>query len=392
MSERITIQVAPFEHYQFGGRQILEIVRMSWFGRDSQCYSWNTNVEGLKRCSDDIRDVLEELYVLYHDAHETRQPVNKHSSITILRKLARCGIQLYAEVFAGAPKELRKFLSKDGGSPNPVQINIYLSANLQDLSVPWGLIFDPYTLCVTSPKTDEDFKTGFWNISRMLATIYQDIDMLYSGKAQRDEASLASVFNEKAFRDAGGKLTDWPQENIFFAWDDFVYADKCDQDRVLHFFSHAIKDCLYFEDDKPISSGEFRRYASLKNPETWEILIANACNTHFIATDRWIEAAWSHGMQGFIGIESEVPSAFALVFGRDLIKLILSNHNSGEKICKLFRNIQIKHWPLSLLYGLYANPNIIFSEYSKAYKIKESHFNWCETFKNQRGSPVVQKD
>jgi hypothetical protein len=75
----------------------------------------------------------------------------------------------------------------------------------------------------------------------------------------------------------------------------------------------------------------------------------NGCHT---AVGEFLEATGGDGFCGFIGTETVVPYLFAHRFGAALMSLLYSGH----PLISIMDRLREQHWPLSLVYGLYAYP------------------------------------
>jgi hypothetical protein len=79
------------------------------------------------------------------------------------------------------------------------------------------------------------------------------------------------------------------------------------------------------------------------------LVFLNGCHT---AAGGFLEATGRDGFCGFIGAETAVPYMFAHRFGAAVIAALYG----GEPLASIMDRLRERHWPLSLVYGLYAYP------------------------------------
>ena len=249
--------------------------------------------------------------------------------------------------------------------------------------MPWGLIFDPRVVLPSEPS-DRDFQAGFWCTRRRLATVFQNEGGYLP--TPENQGNLISVICPKALKDSGGRTDDWPPEGVYFIWSKLVDSQADERrdrrDRVLYLFCHGANDCLEIDTGDGlvrITSDEFSLYVNKRPENVLEILVFNACGSKFAASGSWLNHVWRRGLRGFIGGEAKIPTAFAWDFGRDLVRTLLSDKVPCESVSEVLHGLRLKHWPLGLLYGLYADPGVSFRGRINTDYIPEIEKNWCDS-------------
>jgi hypothetical protein len=114
---------------------------------------------------------------------------------------------------------------------------------------------------------------------------------------------------------------------------------------------------IYDEQDNLsiVDSAEFGEYSGVER-ECAEIVFFNSCDTaRFQEDSRWLTHAWNNGLRGFVGTEVEVPAAAAWRFGIDFLKNLFSGQGTVLETMEALR-FEGDYWPLTLLYGIYADP------------------------------------
>jgi hypothetical protein len=138
---------------------------------------------------------------------------------------------------------------------------------------------------------------------------------------------------------------------------------------------------MYVETDKgrvPITADEFSLYVNGRPEKVQEIPVFNACGSRFAASGSWLNHVWRKGLRGFIGGEATIPIEFAWDFGRDLVRALLSKEVEPLPVSEVLHRLRLKHWPLGLLYGLYADPDVSFRGRINTDYIPEIG-NWCDS-------------
>jgi hypothetical protein len=358
-----------------------DTVKVTWESPPtSSSDPWKFQFRELEPSVDAMRGILNELSDLYVAAWTAAERPDRRAVQKLLVRLARQGQDLHRGLFSEAPKELRDHLRRRNTLDRPYDITIVVTPLLGELILPWGLIFDP-RVKVSSKTTDGEFQAGFWCTGRRLATVFQSRHNYLPPPSKK--GGVLSVISRKALEESCGRTDGWPKSSLYYSWRKLTdCGSTTNRDRVLHVFCHGLADCLVIETregPQRVTSAEFRFYASQRPDDVVEIPILNACGTaHFIASGDWLTHLWSHGLRGFIGSEANVPAAFAWDFGRDLVRALLSDKVDREPVSKVLHRLRVKHWPLSLLYGLYADPKVSFRDRVDTHYIPDIE-NWCES-------------
>jgi hypothetical protein len=126
---------------------------------------------------------------------------------------------------------------------------------------------------------------------------------------------------------------------------------------LLYFYCHANASTLALGVEERIEAGRlFLTLASSGRPpgRCGCLVLMNGCSTAVgDPSGDFLLSTSQSGMCGFIGTETEVPDVFALRFSLSLLDLLFRKGlNLGEAMQLLYT----AHFPMSLLYGLYAHP------------------------------------
>lgn len=135
----------------------------------------------------------------------------------------------------------------------------------------------------------------------------------------------------------------WPQ----------TFNDHC----LLFFYCHANGTRLELGPTDTINVLEFEELFDRPSAEEsgkFCLTFLNGCSTAVGEGSEAFQAAtMAPGFCGFIGTEERVPDAFALEFAEDLLEYIDEQQVPLIDAMYLMRS---QYWPLSLLYGVYADP------------------------------------
>jgi hypothetical protein len=136
-------------------------------------------------------------------------------------------------------------------------------------------------------------------------------------------------------------------------------------DTVLHFFGHQSEGSLLLGENSQITVTEFKRLIddlvleSGGKTDSAGLVFMSACDgAHGDSDYSFVSAANRDGILGLIATESAVPRDFAAIFAMRFLALMEAGASVGEAMAKLRMDSEL--WPLSLLYGCYAQPEYRF--------------------------------
>lgn len=241
------------------------------------------------------------------------------------------------------------------------------------LHIPWALMYDPEADDIKrSSRIDQD--RACWALKYRVAVIYdnlavpEDFDATHHGstfgtlaaanptllaQAEKDLANECAVagrpfvpLDEKC----GGVVTS------LGALDD-AWRKRGAKIGLLYLFCHANRTALQFSDSlsatNKLDTIHFGRTYKKQLAPPPCLVFLNGCHTA-VGSERggFLEATAGDGFCGFIGAETGVPYLFAHRFGRAFIDHVYQ----GQPLIDVMDHLRKRHWPLSLLCGLYAYP------------------------------------
>jgi hypothetical protein len=344
-----------------GKERELEVV---WYD-PSPFPSYQINRKTVEYCAREIRRVLRELV----DA----ALVNKLGLCgTTLKKLAEQGSLLHNALFsktddAGDPKRIRNYFDK---LTEPYQLRFIVS---DDIFVPWGLVYprDSSELPEGFPENQLEVwevYRSFWCLDHQLSTIYHRISPDAAGDAS--PLDMLRVVHPDALATAVATLAKCPEDD-FLAWlNDFsgeplttyrefreAWRKRGPQIGLLYFYCHANKTKLALGNDEKIEASQL--YLLLEQDRQLDssgcLVLINGCSTAVgAAQGEFLQATSREGLCGFVGTETDVPDIFALRFSLSLLRLLF---RKGLSLGEAMQCLYHEHFPLGLVYGLYALPD-----------------------------------
>jgi hypothetical protein len=287
-----------------------------------------------------------------------------------LQELAKAGWELYKVLFNAEGK---------GGNANAEAVEAGLRAASagstlcvfvqEHVYVPWGLVYDvePAEHAVIDYEV---YREHFWCLRFRLATVYdssvgQDelapefdasgFDLI----AGIDRTLLAKV---AACASCGPELAAFEElrrqhGNHVHASSaaDWLHLWKTHEARLglLYFYGHSDQTTLSFGAGKKVNFIDFGyKYRKVTYPPLCLVFL-NGCHTaEGDETGGFLEVTGSDGFCGFVGTEAPVPDIFAFRFAVAMTALLYQ----GGTLVEIMEHLRKAHWPLSLLYGLYAYP------------------------------------
>jgi hypothetical protein len=336
-------------------------LRVVW----SEWRPYTISKQTIEDCAEDIRSVLLELV-----NHCLKN--GPEAAAPILKKLARKGSELYQALFL-----------KVGGEEDPSSIKDDIAAAQEQLRIdfrvddhvliPWGLIYPANPELLPDswegiPETDRwQAYRDFWCFAHD-ATV-RHIGVLPSRIRHASPPSMLRVVHPTVFEKAKAQVNS-PYELGFIDWLDTRYhmpisaellLEKSWRDRgaeigLLYFYCHASPKKLAIGPDDSISSTKLLLLLTEKKrpPGAGCLVLINGCRT--AAGDSrgsFMLSSSMEGFVGFVGAETDIPDVFALRFSTALLHLLFKKGKTlGEAMHQLYRD----HFPLSLVYSVYAHP------------------------------------
>lgn len=293
-----------------------------------------------------------------------------------LRELARSGAKLHYVLFEmneirKAGTDVKEWMAEEfAGGDHDLRIT-----GDPQIHVPWSLLFEGKVDAIPPDADSLELFDGFWGQKYILSSTTSGYKQPRS-KLERNcgNSKLLSLMHEdEAFTAYKGFSGDMQQEyKDLMAYPVGVAHDLAEcrklidkavpNDTIFHFFGHQCDGMLDLGDGETIDVFEFRELLDKLTEQkdgskSYGLVILNACATangkldysFTYATDR-------SGLCGAIGTEAVVPRDFAARFALQFLTRMLGQGKSvGETMSELRHEPAL--WPLSLVYGCYAQPD-----------------------------------
>ncbi len=250
------------------------------------------------------------------------------------------------------------------------------------IHIPWGLLYDgdpevlpddqnplpegpgagPYNPATCGPAIYQNF----WCMKYSLATVYLDNPPPRGVEGPIDHSSfrVLPLFNRGVLERTRAQLTpveadalDMFLQNPSYTRSAFLNMGDTLKFHhgLLYFLCHANGEQLALDTREAIDLEDFHRLKpNVVDQATACLVFLNGCDTAVGASEGgFLKATCRPGFYGFIGTETKVPDLFALRFGVAFVREFLCG---GEPLYNVVRGLRDRHWPLSLLYSLYAYP------------------------------------
>jgi hypothetical protein len=323
-----------------------------------------------------VEDIAREIRRVLAELVEAGLNNNLKSCTHILKRLAEQGSLLYKALF-----------TKIGGEADPQRIRVYYESLstpfylrfsvAESVFVPWGLVYPLNTATVSDEWPGDPNKSvwepycGFWCFNNQLSTMYYRIPPDAAG-ADKDASmlDLVRVIHPETFQNAVAPLSDYPEDG-FLNWLKERYGEPLTTSKgleeawrkngsrigLLYFYCHASLTALALGESEKIEASRLLLMLSgAERPLDSQgcLVMINGCSTAVGAASGDFQLATARpGLCGFIGTETDVPDIFALRFSLGLLHLLFRGFSLGDAMQQMYRD----HFPLSLVYGLYAHPS-----------------------------------
>lgn len=347
------VEIEPFD----------DLWMVVWRVKNRPYRRYFVNAADLQRTSTEIRGLLGRLV-----GDSTKGALvagNRASVAPVLGELMACGHKLYRQFFRDAketnlvtPDIVKADLAAHKGRPT-----ICFKVNAK-VHIPWALMAETPAPDPQGAGGVGDYRS-FWALRYSVATLYdpllsaevfhgpyqaQDFDALigmdpvFKAKATAQlkptdpEAALFSMLEQRyppAFTDSQSLLAAWQTREPRLG---LLYLYCHSSDRRVGFSAADVIDTIDFKLD----------YMKPTTPPRCLVFL-NGCHT---AAGEFLEATGRDGFCGFIGTETVLPYMFGHRFGAAVIASLYA----GEPLGAIIDRLREQHWPLSLVYGLYAFP------------------------------------
>jgi hypothetical protein len=330
--------------------------------------AYNISRSAVEAATRRIRDVLRDLV-------QAALGGKLGASGEILKDLARAGSLLYETLFAATEHKeyatrVHRYYSNPEGEPFRLRFSVETS-----VFVPWGLVFpatadEVEALPVLADIAEPGPYAKFWCMGRELATIYDRIPQDAAGRGYKSShLGVMRVVNRQAFDEVKPHIASASEVELL-AWLEatappiltakdlrLAWKGSGATTGLLYFYCHANATKLALSDQEHIESSDL--LVTLSGPPRERsisgcLLVINGCSTAVgDPKGDFMVAASQEGLCGFVGTEADVPDVFALRFSLALLDLLF---REGVTVAAAMLRLYQSHFPLSLLYGLYAHP------------------------------------
>ena len=336
--------------------------RVVWMRNNLPYRPYFIDASDIDAVSAAIRAALETLVL-----HSTRGAFaggRRTEAVPILRALLGHGYTLYDTLFTTADGDaqatadhIRDDLRKRGDRPT-----IWFRID-DSIHVPWALMSDAPAPAPPDDGTPASYPS-LWALKYSVATIYDALMSAEDLHPPHDAETFAVVagvhrgFHEKAREQVAAtneaavfevleQRYDAPATNsteLLNRWNDRERTIG-----LLYLYCHGSQKQVGFEHGDLLDTAVFKRDYKKKSYPPRCLVFLNGCHT---AAGGFLKATGRAGFYGFIGAETVVPFAFAHRFGAAVIASLYA----GERLHAVLDRLRKQHWPLSLVYGLYAYP------------------------------------
>lgn len=308
-------------------------------------------------------------------------------ALPILRDLARDGAELYQAIFTGmegksasvrTAEEVRAYFENNLASKQPGTHRILIQhQKYKRALVPWGLTFTPL---LEGQDTIEDLEftpehfTNFWCASFGLAcTTETRIRPEETEKSsQRGNVRVVCVLKKE---ESVTRLIE-EQPRMQASYDDTVAADRDmlseliwrypahDQFFYFNMPRHSEKKGAF---DLPRREGKRGQFDGLEAEEVYtqlrkvsrpeDRLVSLVLDGDAVLRSRegaiWVEECLKFGNAGLLAAETDIDNKDLKFAGWKIVRDVWLSRDTPLKAIETART---KHWPMSLLYGLYSDP------------------------------------
>jgi hypothetical protein len=287
----------------------------------------------------------------------------------ILVDLARAGYELHFTLFdAFKPTErevAQSVLSWVREQEGADDRSLCITADAQ-IHVPWGLVCDIDPISVASSDYSSAEFPNFWGLKYALAATFSGYGHS-KRKLVRPKVRLLSLMDRSLCE---GHQREFEQLRMRSPIGTAYSIEYCCElldnagpgDTIFHFFGHHKNGELDLGGGETINLIRFKllmdRLTERSGGSSMScgLVMLSACEGAVGDSDySLIAAADRPGLCGLIATESVVPSDFAAIFSSEFLPAVLDGIGSVGQVMYRLRHDE-SMWPLSLLYGCYAQP------------------------------------
>ena len=297
---------------------------------------------------------------------------NLNRQAEALREVADCGVKLRHCLFNAIEgkrdaESVNDWIARQGDKIRSIEFNVN-----ERIHIPWGMVYDTDNAEIDEPRNPLDRAnfSGFWALKYCTFTTYYRItpDGL-TEEVDGRQIELISTVNSTVYDNVRTVLSENEAElvdkvltckgplvktkdELARRWEDNS------TNSLLYFYCHADGKNLVLSDQKQknidLLDWTYLLHRTTSPSQGRSLAILNGCSTA-IGSDRggFLEATGSDDFFGFIGTEAAIPNLFALRFGTELVRRLLT---SKQTLLEIVYEMRITHWPLSILYGVYCYP------------------------------------
>jgi hypothetical protein len=239
------------------------------------------------------------------------------------------------------------------------------------LQVPWALVYEGHPRDVRTAPADIGNWGKFWGSRFRVRTLHSDLSRLPGQWPRAREALRTLLIHHKdefdriepylsnEERDCLDRFRRHYQVGPAHSWDDGEdrWQQMAANDGVLYVFGHSDGEAIRLGDDDQADTLGVAGYTSRfwkTDRRSATICLINGCWSAAGHEDNgFLTATSTHGFCGFVGAEAPVTNLFALRYSLAFMHLLCE---AGCTVEETFERLRRRFWPLSLLYGCYADP------------------------------------
>jgi hypothetical protein len=294
----------------------------------------------------------------------------------ILHDLAATGYELHYSLFEspgneGLVGEVKQWMrdQREGGD------HVLRVTTDPQIHIPWGLVFEHKPSDEVAARCSMDDFSDFWCLKYSLSATPSGYKSKQKLVTPLERCQLLSLINREVVDEVrggqgetGAAFNTLLERRPIGAAEDYANCEKliCEADpgdTILHFFGHQHDGELDLGNNRKVSLFDFKLLldqVTSKGGGTSQargLVFLSACDGAVGDSDySFITAANRPGICGLISTESAVPRDYAAKFSLRFLNILLGAGVSvGESMDALRHDRTM--WPLSLLYGCYAQPN-----------------------------------
>lgn len=346
------------------------VLKIVWQVAEASFPPYSVDSDLLERKGEEVRA---ELYKL---VEQIRRRGIEQAGVG-LERLAEAGTLLYEALFhshdESTVEQVKSWLTR---KKKPYRIHFIVEGRIH---IPWGLVYDGDTKNLDASEEYHSIEKyqDFWCIKHFLSTVYFRIPPVASENIPADEFCILPLFHKGVFDRVVPSLEETERAamehlfaafcksssfnsplftslNFFELWRELMLSSS-----LVYICCHADQTRLALDTNDTINIDDMQLKLKLKSgtdQESTRFLFLNGCSTAVgNSKGGFIEATGNTGFYGFIGTECKVPDVFAVRFGIDFIISLLY---TGKPIFQIMDELRRKHWPLSLIYGIYCYPSL----------------------------------